>query len=342
MLHLRYFIAVAEELNFARAAARLHLSPSPLSRRIRDLERELGRELFLRGHHHIELTAAGTSLLPAAREIMRRVEAVPALVRESTGSCPHTLTLGIAPEVSAAVRTAVLTALSAHPDIAVRLHPAEGERLLRALHTGAVDLALVTEPVGGPGVGRAELECQPIAVVVAAGMGFDERTSLRLGDLAHLPYVPMGFGAGPTPLASVEEVLRRAGARRCAEAAALSPDGVAHVVAGGQAFTIVGRCTGARKVFAGERVHVLPLEGIDASITTVAAWREDRLRPGGALADPVATLRGLSAERIRAAQQSRGQLAAMGQLVEPGIDSSTEPAAGVFDRSVPPGFSEGA
>ncbi|WP_258081100.1 LysR family transcriptional regulator [Nocardia nova] len=304
MLHLRYFIAVAEELNFTRAAARLHLSPSPLSRRIRDLERELGRDLFIRGHHRIELTAAGASLLPAAREIMRRIEAVPALVRDASGVCPRTLTLGIAPEVSARVRNSVLEALSAHPDVAVRLHPAEGGRLLRALQTDAVDLALVTEPVGVPGVGRVRLECQPIAVVVATGIGFDGRTSVRLDELAHLPYVPWGFGADPTPLESVEDAIRQLGARRCPGADALNPDGIAHVVASGQAFTIAGRCTGAGKAFADERVEVLALEGVDASITTVAAWREDRLRPGGALVGAVATLSELAAERVRDAQRS--------------------------------------
>ncbi|MQY20201.1 LysR family transcriptional regulator [Nocardia macrotermitis] len=303
MLHLRYFIAVAEELSFSRAAARLHLSPSPLSRRIRDLERELGRDLFIRGHHHIELTTAGASLLPAAREIMRRVDAVPTLVREATGACPHTLTLGIAPEISAAVRTAVLTALSTHPDIAVRLHPADGAGLLRALQTGAVDLALVTDPIGARGVGRARLECQPIGVVVATGIGFDDRTSIHLDELSHLPYVSMDFGAGPTSLEEVEQLIRRRGAPRCTAATPLPPDGIAHVVATGQAFTLTGRCTGAEKVFAGEQVHVLPLEGINASITTVAAWREDRLRPGGALTGPVATLRDLAADRIRSASQ---------------------------------------
>ncbi|WP_312858278.1 LysR family transcriptional regulator, partial [Pseudonocardia pini] len=57
--HLRYFVAVAEELNFTRAAQRLHMATSPLSQRVRDLERVLGGALFVRGHHRIDLTPLG-------------------------------------------------------------------------------------------------------------------------------------------------------------------------------------------------------------------------------------------------------------------------------------------
>jgi DNA-binding transcriptional LysR family regulator len=72
MLHLRYFVAVAEELNFTRAAERLHMATSPLSQRIRDLERELGAPLFLRNSRKVELTAAGERFLPAARDTIER------------------------------------------------------------------------------------------------------------------------------------------------------------------------------------------------------------------------------------------------------------------------------
>lgn len=64
--HLRYFVAVAEERSFTRAAARLHMAGSPLSQRIKDLERELGTPLFIRAHHRIDLTDAGEALLPRA------------------------------------------------------------------------------------------------------------------------------------------------------------------------------------------------------------------------------------------------------------------------------------
>ncbi|WP_235189528.1 LysR family transcriptional regulator [Williamsia sp. D3] len=64
MLHLRYFVAVAEEGTFARAAQRLHMAASPLSQRIKYLENSLGTALFVRAHHHVDLTAAGHALLP--------------------------------------------------------------------------------------------------------------------------------------------------------------------------------------------------------------------------------------------------------------------------------------
>jgi DNA-binding transcriptional LysR family regulator len=72
--HLRYFIAVAEELSFSRAAVRLNVSQPPLSRQIRDLEDELNVKLFERNHQEVKLTTVGRALLIRARELVREAE----------------------------------------------------------------------------------------------------------------------------------------------------------------------------------------------------------------------------------------------------------------------------
>jgi DNA-binding transcriptional LysR family regulator len=79
MMHLRYFVAVAEELNYSAAARRLHMATSPLSQRIKDLERDLGYQLFDCSTHHVTLTPAGVALLPMAREVLAPLADLPVL-----------------------------------------------------------------------------------------------------------------------------------------------------------------------------------------------------------------------------------------------------------------------
>ena len=95
LLHLRYFVAVAQDLNFSTAARRLHMAASPLSRRIKDLERELGHRLFDRDTHHVRLTPAGSALLPIARGVLEQVDSIGWRLDEAVRPRRTTLLLGV-------------------------------------------------------------------------------------------------------------------------------------------------------------------------------------------------------------------------------------------------------
>jgi DNA-binding transcriptional LysR family regulator len=287
MSHLRYFVAVAEELNFTRAAARLHMATSPLSRRIKDLERELGAPLFHRSHHRVELTAAGEALLPLARDVVARFDAVPRRFRELVGPPRRAAVIGIAPDVPPALRDRLLAAAAERrPELDVRLHPASSEPLLRGLLEGALDMALVHGPVGGRGIRSVPVHAAPVRVVVGRGVGFDGRTEVRLDELAHLPFAFVGPDGAPELYRMIDELLNRAGVRKRTIVEGRNYGAVAQLVAVGQAFTLAGVGSGATaKAFTGEPVLMLTADGGLPALTTVAAWPTDRADPGRALAE---------------------------------------------------------
>ncbi len=287
MLHLRYFVAVAEELGFTRAAARLHMATSPLSQRIKDLERELGVALFERTSRRVALTEAGERLLPEAREVVRRFDGLADVARAEVGADRREAVVGIAPDVSGELRTRILAAVAAaHPDLRVRLHPASSEPLVRAVRAGELDMALVHGPVSGAGLDQLRLETHDVVAVVCAGTGFDGRTSVRLEELAALPYASIGHDAAPELYRRTDELLDGLGVRKRLVVDGHNLGALVPVVATGQAFALVSRGSGyTARVFGGEPVVLLDVEGARLRISTVAVWRTDRAAAGDAVAD---------------------------------------------------------
>ena len=148
--HLRYFIAVAEQLNFSRAAEDLHTAQPSLSQQIRALEGELKMTLFERTHRHVALTEAGRLLLPEARAIVERVDALSTL-REPSAK-PHgplriasitASTVGVLPQVLPEYR-------EKFPDVEVSVETWALEDDLRALVERRVDVALLRAPLADP------------------------------------------------------------------------------------------------------------------------------------------------------------------------------------------------
>jgi DNA-binding transcriptional LysR family regulator len=147
---LRYFVAVAEELHFGRAAARLHISAPPLSQRIRELERELGLPLFVRTSRRVALTRAGERLLIDARDVLRAVDRFDTAAAE-LASVPTTWTVGYCHGSEDGMMRTIRAFRAEHPDAVVRPDGLTSLLILDGLRTGRLAAGILRGPVAEPG-----------------------------------------------------------------------------------------------------------------------------------------------------------------------------------------------
>jgi DNA-binding transcriptional LysR family regulator len=181
---LRYFVAVAEELHFGRAAGRLGMAQPPLSRAIRDLERQLGVTLLERTTRQVRLTAAGEVLLRDARTALEAVAAAARRAQEAGSPSPR-LRVALKADVDGGLLPQILDAYCAD-DAAV---PPElvlgrfGEQP-QALRDGRADVALLMCPFDGRGLDSEPLLTEPLLAALAAADPLAARTRLCLADLA--------------------------------------------------------------------------------------------------------------------------------------------------------------
>jgi DNA-binding transcriptional LysR family regulator len=188
--HLRYFLAVAEELHFGHAAQRLHMAQPPLSQQIRRLEQEIGYPLFLRSSRSVKLTPAGKALLDRARRTLQRVdedlEAVRSVARGEVG----VLKVGF-------VGSAMLTSLPAilrgyrrlYSRVQLHLNELHTSQLIEALREGSVDVA-VARDAGTPEDMRVEqVSVEPLVAVVPKKHLLASLSSIPISRLRDEPFV---------------------------------------------------------------------------------------------------------------------------------------------------------
>ena len=147
--HLRYFVAVAEELHFRRAADRLHMSQPPLSQQIRALEEELGVTLLERTQRRVTLTAAGAAFYERAREILAAVEDASRLVKRVNRGEVGRLAVGFVGSAMYALVPEVLgTFASRYGEVALHLRELTTSAQLRQLESGQIDVGFI-RPASG-------------------------------------------------------------------------------------------------------------------------------------------------------------------------------------------------
>ena len=149
--HLRYFAVLADELHFGRAAERLFIVQPALSKQIASFERELGVQLFTRNRRTVELTPAGETLLPKAREILHDASEMMETARRVAAGDSGTVEFGfIAPACLAYVARVLRIHGQSHPSVTVGLTEAGTSRLLEELEQGRIDVAICRTPKNMP------------------------------------------------------------------------------------------------------------------------------------------------------------------------------------------------
>jgi LysR family transcriptional regulator, benzoate and cis,cis-muconate-responsive activator of ben and cat genes len=187
---LRYFVTVAEELHFSRAAARLHLAQSALSSQVRALERELGGPLLIRSTRRVRLTAAGEALYHDGREILmaldRAVERASALARGEGGQ----LVIGSLGPAPGGILAPLLAQFGArHPDVRVEIRAFDFNDTVSGIREHRADLAFLYAPLDEPDFIVTPLLSESRVVVLPSTHRLASRRQLRPSDLRHERFV---------------------------------------------------------------------------------------------------------------------------------------------------------
>ncbi len=249
---LRYFVAVAEELHFRRAAERLHISQPPLSQQIRALEDELGFALLTRTRRRVQLTPAGEAFLRDARIVLAELEGAVATAKRVDAGQTGRLRVGfVGSALLSIVPGSVERFRASRPGVAIELRERSTVDQLRAVSAGVIDVGLVRPPIDDDGELRAETVLRERTVAaLPAGHALARLGRVSLGRLAAEPLVLFprdqapgfhdlligalaGTGAGPRVIQYAPEMLTIIGLVAAGTGVSLVPASVSRLALDG-------------------------------------------------------------------------------------------------------------
>jgi len=196
--HLRYFVAVAEELHFGRAAARLHIQQPPLSRQIQDLESELGFPLFERSRRRVELTPAGAALLGRTRQVFDALEVAIHDARSASEGDSGRLVVGYPSSLAYSGLTELLRAFRTRfPSVELSLRELPPGEQIDGLKAGNLDVGFVRTSLDDPSLAADLVRREALMVVLPDDHRLATRRSIPLAALASEPFVLFPRARGP-------------------------------------------------------------------------------------------------------------------------------------------------
>jgi len=273
--HLRYFVAVAEEQNIRRAATRLYVSQPPLSRQIRDLERELGVALFYRGAKSIRLTEAGRIFLLEARSTLQRANEAVELVKAVGLGKRGRVRVGYAPSPTAEILPRTLRSLlRTHPHVKVDLREMSTQGMLLALRDRMLDTALLVSVSlrDFEGLAAEEIGRYPIRVACHRKHRFARSREVRLEDVVGEPIVAFSRKEYPEAHAGLAKIFSpNARPLRIVE----EYDSAMSLIAAVEARRGVAVVPQTLSLLAGPRLVLRPLKPAPPPLPIAVAYRKD-------------------------------------------------------------------
>ncbi|MBY3333497.1 LysR family transcriptional regulator [Rhizobium laguerreae] len=259
--HLRYFLAVAEEGNFTRAAGKLGIGQPPLSQQIRDLEREVGAALFHRVPHGAELTAAGAAFLGEAKASLAAAEKAKLAAQSANRGETGRLSLGFT--ASAAFNPVVSTTIrrfrARWPEVQLSLTEMNTLALMQKLERGELDATFMRPSLDDPaGIRLRRLPDEPMVIALPASHLLTRRSKLPLAALADEPFILFPRLVGLSLYDDVVLACRRAGFELTVAQEAPQISSVVNLVAADLGVSIVPASISQIKL---EGVAYRPIEG---------------------------------------------------------------------------------
>ncbi|WP_211472459.1 LysR substrate-binding domain-containing protein [Collimonas humicola] len=278
---LRYFVAVAEERHFGRAALRLHMTQPPLSQTIQALEASLGAALFARTKRSVALTPAGQALLPEAQRLLQQAAALPDLVRRAASGESGLLALSFVSTADYSILPPLLRSFrEAYPQVQIDLQEATSDLQLAQLMEGRIDAGLLIPPL--PDKARLVLDYQPVLsepLMLAAPSGLKAlrgKGKIALSGLADIPLIIFPRRISPRLHDTILGCFRAAGVAPHIGQEAIQMQTIVGLVSAGMGIALVP-----------QSVSNLQRPGVDYHelqdqtplVETGLAWRRDNASP---------------------------------------------------------------
>ena len=238
--HLRYFVAVAEELNFTRAAARLRTAQPSLSQQIRRLEKSVGVKLLDRSRRHVMLTDAGRIFLQQAKDILARVEHSRRLAKQAADGRAGELAVGTFPSADVRILPALRPLIAERlPDLRLILHSKYAIDSIAGLQSGALDVAFVRGPLDVKGLEALEIVREQLVIVLPSHHALARRKRIPVKSLDDLPCITMERSLAPALYDAAASLYREAKIRMHAVSSADNLLGHLQLVQEGVGFALL-------------------------------------------------------------------------------------------------------